>query len=153
MKLFSADEMPYVAVAIDEGSTMFRKLLDFCLENPEYPTLSYSGATVRMPNATYEAYNKAIIAGLREMDSYHITFVALIIDGGTGQEKELNDKDPLSLFNRFNIKWIQELLVIPCICHRTNNAFKSACTKTDNSCFYPFTPRKAQKVAKNQNNY
>ena len=132
MRLFSADQMPYVSVAIDEGSTMSRKLLDFCLENPEYPVLSYPGVTVRMPDTTYESYNRAILYGLREMDQYHITFAALIIDGGKGQEKALNDRDPLSLFNRTNIKWIKELLVIPCICHRTNNAFKSACSKPDN---------------------
>lgn len=132
MHLFSADQMPYVAVAIDEGSTMSRKLLDFCLENPEYPIVSYPGTTVRMPNTTFEAYNHAILAGLQEMDSYHISFAALIIDGGTGQEKALNDDDPASLFNRTDIQWVQKLLVIPCVCHRVNNAFKRACSKEDN---------------------
>ena len=131
MKLFAADKMPYVSVALDEGSTMSRKLLDFCLENPEYPTISYPGTTIRMQDTTFESYNTAIVSGLREMDSYNITFAALIIDGGKGQEKALNHKDPSSLFNRCNIKWIKKLLVIPCICHRTNNAFKTACTKTD----------------------
>ena len=132
MNFFNAKHIPYVSVAIDEGSTMSRKLLDFCLENPEYKNLSYPGATVRMPDTTYESYNRAILAGLREMDHYNIKFAALIIDGGKGQAKALNDQDPLSLISRTNIPWITALLIIPCICHRTNNAFKSACSKTDN---------------------
>ena len=132
MKLFSNDCMPYVSVAIDEGSTVSRKLLDFCLENPEYPIVSYPGTTIRMPNTTFEAYNVAILCGLRDMDKFNITFSALIVDGAKGQAKALNDDDPLSLFNRTNIKWVKALLVIPCMCHRTNNAFKSACSKPDN---------------------
>ena len=131
MKLFSSDEMPYVSVALDEGSTMSRKLLDFCLENPEYPTLSYPRTTIRIPVNTFESYNTAILCGLRDMEKYNIVFSALIVDGGKGQAKALNDQDPLSLFNRTDIKWIKALLVIPCICHRVNNAYKSACSKTD----------------------
>lgn len=60
--------MPYVSVAIDKDSTMSSKLLGFCLENPEYPILSYPGTIVRIPNTTFEAYNKEISAVLQEID-------------------------------------------------------------------------------------
>ena len=129
MKLFSAEEMPYVSVSLDEGSTMSRKLLDFCLENPEYPIKSYPAMTIRMPDTTFESYNIAIIAGLKEIAKFGVSMSALVIDGGPGQMKSLNDNDPASLYNRTLIQWIKKLITIPCICHRVNNAFKSACTK------------------------
>ena len=125
--------MPYACVALDEGSTCSRKLLDFVLENPNYEVKSYPAVTLKMNGADHKAYVESIATGLAIISKSEIMIATLTVDGGTAQEKALKRGDPASLFSRTKKNWIKKLIVIPCVCHRINNSYKSVCLKEDKS--------------------
>ena len=72
MNRFSISYMPYVCVALDEGSTQKRKLLDFVLENPTYPAPSYPAVTERLMGLKTADYTVAI------SNAYEISKLVLI---------------------------------------------------------------------------
>lgn len=123
MKRFSVSYMPYVCVAIDEGSTMKRKLLDFVLENPNFPAPSYPAHTERLLGLKTVDYTVALSNGLREIHSKNIQIGCVVVDGGTAQWSALCGQRN-SILQLSKHEWMKKIVVVPCVCHRLHNAYK-----------------------------
>ncbi|KAI5498904.1 hypothetical protein TVAGG3_0835790, partial [Trichomonas vaginalis G3] len=72
MARFSTFSMPYASVALDEGTTQKRSLLDFVLENPCFPIQSYPAHTERMTGLKTANYTLAINNGLKAIHDCHV---------------------------------------------------------------------------------
>ena len=123
MALYDINVIPYVGLSLDEGSTMSRKLLDFNIENPDYPIYPYPAVVVRMTASDTESYVTAISDGLNQLSKYKINIAGITVDGQKAQWNALNSMHPQSLMQRTKHKWIKKLLLIPCGCHRVNNSY------------------------------
>lgn len=125
MARFSTFSMPYASVALDEGTTQKRSLLDFVLENPCFPIQSYPAHTERMTGLKTANYTLAINNGLKAIHDCHVQIGCVIVDGGTAQLAALTGKDN-SILALSKVQWMKEIIVVPCICHRVHNAYKAA---------------------------
>lgn len=117
-------KLSYVCVAMDEGTTAHYQNLHFVLENPLSIIKSYPYTIVNMKGSDTTSYLDAIPKGLFPLKVFKIKIGSVVIDGQTAQKKAWNPnyKDSI-LFNR-DIENSQNIIVIPCLCHRVHNAYK-----------------------------
>ena len=119
-------KLPYVAIAIDEGTTK-TKNLDFVLQN----VLSdLTPCCVKiMEGGKAKDYVQSLNEGFNEIQRYSILIGSVICDGNRAQSKAFSQKWPHSIVNTTSDLWKKQILFIPCICHRIQNAFKKALNK------------------------
>lgn len=114
----------YVCVAMDEGTTAHNQNLHFVLENPLSIIKSYPYTIVKMKGLDTDSYLDAIPKGLFPLKVFKIKIGSVVIDGQTAQKKAWSPNLKGSiLFNR-DIENSQNIIVIPCLCHRVHNAYK-----------------------------
>ena len=126
MKKYSA--LPYVSVAIDEGTTK-TKNLDFVLHNVMSDIPPYPCVVRIMDGGKATNYVKSLNEGLDEITKYSISIASVVTDGNSAQEKALSIRWDKSLYNNTNDEWKKKILIIPCICHRIQNAYKNGIKK------------------------
>lgn len=122
MKKFS--EVVYAAVSIDAGALHSQKNLDFVLENPHAGLRPYPAFTVSLTDSDAPAYVIAISQGLNAINKYGIRIAAVVCDGLLAQKKAFDIGWEDSIRNRAKEEWLQQVLFIPCLCHRVSNAYK-----------------------------
>ena len=115
--------LPYASVAIDEGSTLSIQTLHFVIESPLTDLKSYPFTSVRMNGGKACHYIKAIPSGLRQLILSKVNIGSIVIDGNKAQLKAFSPSYKKSLYNVSDIDF-KKILIIPCLCHRINNAFK-----------------------------
>ena len=120
------DNLSYVSIAADEGSTRGTKNMDFVAECPGSDLHSFPILTLRMDSLFASSYARVFNAGLRIIHSYNINIGSIIVDGHRGQLKALNPKWRYSIFRTSNCQWLESIIVIPCVCHRIHNSFKAS---------------------------
>lgn len=114
----------YVCVAMDEGTTAHIQNLHFVLENPLSNTPSYPYTIVRMKGGNTDCYLDAIPKGLFPLTVFKIKIGSVVIDGQKAQKKAWSPKFKGSILFNQNIENSQNIIVIPCLCHRVHNAYK-----------------------------
>ena len=119
MRKFS--EMTYVSISIDEGTTEKIKFLDFCLENPFYNSKPYPAHTSIMNGLKTVDYIEEISKGLKNLSKYKINVCSIIADGSLSQTKAIN-----YIISHSKDSNIRSILLIPCLCHKIQNAFLCA---------------------------
>ena len=119
-------ELPYISLAADEGSTRGIKNMDFVAECPDSDFRSFPILTLKMESLYATSYAKVFNIALRILNAHRVKVGTIIVDGHRGQLKALNPKWRYSIFRTDTPFYIRSLIVIPCICHRIHNAFKSA---------------------------
>ena len=123
MKQFS--QAKYTSVALDEGSTLKTPYLDYVLHNTKEKLGEYVADTEVMSGGKAENYIASIPKGLLYISKYNIRLSTVVIDGNTAQLKAFKKEFRSSL--RFHSSdMIRHLIVVPCLCHRVNNAYKFA---------------------------
>jgi hypothetical protein len=126
MKKFS--EIAYTSVSIDAGALHTTKSLDFVLENPHSGMRPYPAVTVALKDTDAPAYVIAISQGLYAIHKYGIRISAVVCDGLLSQKKAFDINWPESIRNRALDEWLQQVLFVPCLCHRVSNAYKYTIT-------------------------
>ena len=108
----------YSAMAVDEGSTMKRKYCNFVLHNAEFKLGEYLFYSDLMDGLTHIQYNNALRNGVQILKAHRIVPSTIVVDGGTACLKSLRDPWPNKP------EELCKIIVVPCLCHRINNAFK-----------------------------
>lgn len=118
----------YTSLAIDEGATCGFQNLHLVLEAPNTELPSYPFDTIRMNGGKAINYVESISLGFDLLSQIGISIGTVVCDGNTAQKKAFNFNWKKSL--RFqNIKDIEKVIYIPCLCHRCDNAYKFAAGK------------------------
>lgn len=78
--------MPYVAIAIDEGKDALKKNLDFILENPFCKMEPYPYMALEMEDQSAEGYLPLLSTGLINPSRYGIKVAVVIADGNKAQK-------------------------------------------------------------------
>lgn len=117
-------KIPYVSVAMDEGTTAHNQNLHFVLENPLSNIPSYPYNVVKMKGSNTDCYLDAIPKGLFPLSVFKIKIGSVVIDGQTAQKKAWSSKYKKSILYNSNIENAQNIIVVPCLCHRLHNAYK-----------------------------
>ena len=128
---YSFRECPYVCVAIDEGSIHGTKTLDFVLENPFHSYESYPYKTIELQGGKAKDYKPALIDGLSELSSYQIRLGTVVCDGNRAQKHCFSFNSTYTIRNYPELP-LKQVIFIPCLCHRVNNAFKNAILSNEN---------------------
>lgn len=129
MKKYS--KLNYISLAIDEGTTLNTKYLDFILINPFISLKPYLSTTRTMNNLGVVEYSNTIIDGLYELDKYKIQVACVVIDGQLAQTKSFSKQYSGSIPNIASKDWIKKIIVAPCLCHKVQNAYKTATKKCE----------------------
>lgn len=106
IKFFSGKYM-YTTVSIDEGSTKWRKMLDFCLESPFHSTKSFPAFTCVMSGISADDYVVVISIGLSYLETKGVHFGAIIFDQSTAQVKAFKSDYMNSIRHRAKLKAIR----------------------------------------------
>lgn len=121
--LSSFSDLPYACVAIDEGETVKYKNLHFILECPEQFMKPYPFDTIRMRGIKAIHYVESISNGLHLLNAANINIGTVVCDGSPAQLKAFDFRWEKSLrFKKIND--IKNIIFIPCLCHRVENAYK-----------------------------
>lgn len=121
--------LDYVAVAIDEGATFGEKNVSFNLENPLSGYDSYTIEILSISDVTANGYVSIIKQGLENISNLNIKIASCICDGNMAQKKAFSYQWKDSL--RFKQPWMKEIIFIPCLCHKVNNAYKMVVNQND----------------------
>jgi hypothetical protein len=120
LKLFV--QFPFTSIAIDEGTTKRRKMLDFVLE------CSYHKDTVSLPvhietmqGLKATDYAPASINGLKEISKFGVQVSSVVIDGGLAQLKAFNEEWHESV--RCKYPPSRGIFLFPCLAHRVHNSY------------------------------
>ena len=111
---------------MDEGKTSGHMNLHFVLECPQTTLKSYPFNIVRMKGGNTDCYLEAIPKGLLPLSIVNINIGSVVIDGNTAQKKAWKST---SLILNTSISHISRIIVVPCLCHRTHNAYKRIAKK------------------------
>jgi len=122
MKEFAKHQ--FVCCAIDQGSVSGRKTVDFVLENPFGKMESYPYYTMPISDQTAEGYMPILHQGLANMQKYDVNLGSVVADGNKAQKKCFDKSWRSSLRNIAENRFIREVIFIPCLCHRVDNALK-----------------------------
>lgn len=114
-------QVPFCCVAMDEGKTSGHMNFHFVLECPQTTLKSYPFNIVRMKGGNTDCYLEAIPKGLLPLSIVNINIGSVVIDGNTAQKKAWKST---SLILNTIISHISRIIVVPCLCHRTHNAYK-----------------------------
>ena len=118
-------KLTYVSVSIDEGKTADNRNLDFVLENPTSNLSPFPIYTERMEGEKTKDYVTHLLNGLAAINRYGIQIASVIADGNKAQKKAFSFKYKGSLRKLELYPWLKKIIYIPCLCHRTNNAYKN----------------------------
>ena len=121
----------YVCVAIDEGSVLGTKNLDFILENPFHNWEAFPYKTIELNGEKAKDYKPALIEGLSLLSSHQIRLGSVVCDGNTAQ------KHCFKYGTTYTIRTCQDMptrraIFIPCLAHRVNNSFKNTIQQSEN---------------------
>jgi hypothetical protein len=122
----------YVSVASGEGTIKKCKNLDFVLEHAYQKNLPSYPATVQTMNSlTALAYVPALSAGLIEIKQYKMNISSVVCDGCKAQKKAFSPRWENSLPRTSKHPWVKQIIFIPCLAHRIQNAFEYAMEHDD----------------------
>ena len=124
-------KLTYVSISIDEGSSGGVKNLDFNAECPLSDIAPFTLYTEIMYGQTTDDYVPILLNGLSFIQRQRIQIASVICDGNTAQKKAFSFKYKKSLRFLPDYPWIKKVYFIPCLCHRTNNAFKNVIIHND----------------------
>jgi hypothetical protein len=100
----------YVSVAIDEGRN---KNLH-----------SYPATVQTMNSLNALAYVPTLSAGLIEINQYKMNISTVVCDGCKAQKKAFSPRWENSLPRTSKHPWVKQIIFIPCLAHRIQNAFE-----------------------------
>ena len=123
--MYNRQHMEYCTVALDEGSTKKRKMLDFCLENPYYLGKSYPAFTCTMNGIKAKDYVISITKGLVYLESKNINVGVAIMDNSSAQMKAFRHDYNNNIRAKAKSIMIKKILTISCACHKVHNTFKT----------------------------
>ena len=119
----------YCALAIDEGSTLHTKYLNFVLHNCEHRLGEYMFDSEVMDGLSTSDYYGPLSNGFRLLKAWGLHPSVVVVDGGLAQFNALvKEWEDMELKKDETIK---ELIVVPCLCHRLNNVLKDMVRKCD----------------------
>ena len=123
--------MDFCAVAIDEGATFGDKNVIFNLENPLSQFKPFPICVLSIDNLKAGGYVKTISTAFLEISKYNIKIGSVICDGSTAQKKAFSYDWEHSLRHIKDASWMKEIIFIPCLCHKLNNAYKQTVIHDD----------------------
>ena len=123
--------LPYCTIAIDEGKDSLKKNLDFIIENPNSRMEPYPYFTLEIEDETAEGYLPLLNQGLGDAELYGIKVGCVIADGNKAQKKCFSKTWERSLRFTATHPFIKQIIFIPCLCHKTNNALVHAFKNDD----------------------
>lgn len=127
MLQFNTENCVYASLSLDEGSTLKTQYLDYVLHNTKYKLGEYVADTRVMEGGKAKDYKETIPKGLFTISNFLINISTIVVDGNTAQLKALRElKDSPS-----SNEMIRKTIIVPCLCHRINNAYKFAVKHTD----------------------
>lgn len=123
IRLNEFSEYEYCAVAIDEGSTLGTKYVNFIIHNCERNLGEYVFYTEKVKGVTARDYQAPLIHATDLLGIYDIRPSCIVSDGGPGQMKALmsNWTEPGDMVKS---KLLKEVIIVPCLCHKLNNAYQ-----------------------------
>ena len=122
MKEFAT--LDYVCCAIDQGSVLGRKNVDFILESPFATMEPYPYCTMNIDDQTAEGYLPKLEKGLGDLESFGIRLGSVVADGNLAQKKCFDIRWDQSLRKPSAPHSLKAVIFIPCLCHRVDNALK-----------------------------
>lgn len=129
LKQFSQDRYckHYASLSLDEGSTLKTAYLDFVLHNTKDKLGEYVADTLEMQGGKAEDYKNTIPIGINYIKNFDINISTVVVDGNRAQMKALRELKE----SKKSDEMIRNLIVVPCLCHRINNAYKFAVTHNE----------------------
>ena len=103
----------------------FSYVILFVLENPFHSYESYPYKTIELQGGKAKDYKPALIDGLSELSTFQIRLGTVVCDGNTAQKHCFSFNTTHSIRNYPELP-LKQVIFIPCLCHRVNNAFKNA---------------------------
>ena len=122
--------LPYTSLALDEGTTASNHNLHFVLECPISDLPSYPFSCLAMNGLKAPDYVNTIQRGFRILHHFGINIGTVVCDGSTAQKKAF-DFDWAKSLRHKDINGIKNMIFIPCLCHRCNNAFLTQSKRSD----------------------
>ena len=122
MKEFT--KLDYVCVAIDQGSVLGRKNVDFVLENPSATMEPYPYLSLKISDQTAKGYAPILDQGLGVLELYKIKLGSVVADGNRAQKKCFDIEWDESLRRLSDHRSVRNVVFIPCLCHRIDNSLK-----------------------------
>lgn len=120
MKQFTSS---YSSLSLDEGSTLKTQYLDYVLHDTKHKLGEYVATTEVMTGGKAKDYVNTIPKGLDLIEKFKVKVSTVVVDGNTAQLKAFKESYHNSLRHLDN-DMIKKLIVVPCLCHRINNAYK-----------------------------
>ena len=117
-------KLDYVCCAIDQGTVLGRKSVDFVLENPFSPMEAYPYYTAKIEDQTAEGYFEVLNEGLGNLELHGIRLGSVVADGNRAQKKCFDANWSGSLRRASIHQSLKSVVFIPCLCHRVDNALK-----------------------------
>jgi len=117
-------KLDYVCCAIDQGSVYGRKNVDFVLESPFSTMEPYPYCTLPIQDQTAEGYFPILNHGLGNLELFNIKLGSVVADGNRAQKKCFDITWDGSLRRLSSHNSLKEVIFIPCLCHRVDNALK-----------------------------
>ena len=114
----------YCSLAIDEGATYGQKNVVFNLENPLAHIDPFPVCILPITNTKAGGYVEVISQAFDEISNYNIKIGSCICDGNLAQKKAFSYTWKKSLRFFKSARWLKEVIFIPCLCHKLNNAYK-----------------------------
>lgn len=112
----------YASLSLDEGSTLKTAYLDYVLHNTKDKLGEYVVYTHEMKGGKAEDYAATIPIGINYIGIFDVNISTIVVDGNKAQLKALRELKE----SKNSSKMIKDLIIIPCLCHRINNAYKFA---------------------------
>lgn len=112
----------YASLSLDEGSTLKTPYLDYVLHNTKDKLGEYVVDTREMKGGKAEDYFATIPYGIGYIEGFDVNVSTIVIDGNTAQLKAFRELKE----SKRSSKMIKNLIIVPCLCHRVNNAYKFA---------------------------
>lgn len=128
-RIESYREHKYCALAIDEGSTLHTKYLNFVLHNCEHRLGEYMFQSEVMDGLSTTDYYEPLANGFRLLKASGLHPSVVVVDGGLAQFNALVKEWPEMGLKKDET--IKELIVVPCLCHRLNNVLKDMARKCE----------------------
>lgn len=116
--------LPFTSVSIDEGAVYGEKNVNFNLEAPLSHLDPFTIGTISIPDVTAKGYVEVLLQGLTNINDCNIKIGSCVCDGNTAQKKAFSYQWPESIRFVKGESWIQDIIFVPCLCHRINNSYK-----------------------------
>lgn len=125
MKQFNKEKCVYASLPLDEGSTLKMQYLDYVLHNTKYKLVEYvcrCTSNARLQSKRLQGDNtKRITLHFK----FFVRISTIVVNGNKAQLKAL-----LVLKNSPS-EMISKIIIVLCLCHWINNAYKFAVNHTD----------------------